>query len=156
MFSKSRFKCEAMCALLPLNELRQFSGTYSPSSLTQLPRWFPNFSWNFLQQLIRLHVCVWGTLLNLSKIYQPGKTKGGSITVLLTSCLTGLDQSVFQIKRKIVSCHTADSKTVKQEVNGTVILPPLVFSVSTLHKTAETKLCILNMIIFYSNFYSFI
>jgi hypothetical protein len=28
---------------------------------------------------------------------------------------------------KIVSCHTADSKTVKQEVNSTVILPPLVF-----------------------------
>jgi hypothetical protein len=24
--------------------------------------------------------------------------------------------------------HTADSKPVKQEVNGTVILPPLVFS----------------------------
>ncbi len=28
---------------------------------------------------------------------------------------------------KIVSCHTADSKPVKQEVNGTVILPPLAF-----------------------------
>jgi hypothetical protein len=33
----------------------------------------------------------------------------------------------LQIKTKIVSCHTADSKPVKQEVNGTVILPPLVF-----------------------------
>jgi hypothetical protein len=33
----------------------------------------------------------------------------------------------LQIKRKNVSCHTADSKPVKQEVNGTVILPPLVF-----------------------------
>jgi hypothetical protein len=32
-----------------------------------------------------------------------------------------------QIKTKIVSSHTADSKPVKQEVNGTVILPPLVF-----------------------------
>jgi hypothetical protein len=30
---------------------------------------------------------------------------------------------------KIVSCHTADSKPVKQEINGTVILPPLVFRV---------------------------
>ena len=30
------------------------------------------------------------------------------------------------MKTKIVSCHTADSKPVKQEVNGTVILPPLV------------------------------
>jgi hypothetical protein len=57
----------------------------------------------------------------------PGNTKGGSITVPLTSCLTGLELSVLQIKTKIVSCHTADSKPVKQEVNGTVILPPLVF-----------------------------
>jgi hypothetical protein len=36
-------------------------------------------------------------------------------------------QAVLQIKTKIVSCHTADSKPVKQEVNGTVILPPSVF-----------------------------
>ncbi len=57
-----------------------------------------------------------------------GNTKGGSITVLLTSCLTGLDESVLQTKTNIVSCHTADSKPVKQqEVNGTVTLPPLVF-----------------------------
>ncbi len=41
--------------------------------------------------------------------------------------MTGLDKSVLQIKAKIVSSHTADSKPVKQEVNGTVILPPLVF-----------------------------
>jgi len=52
-----------------------------------------------------------------------GNTKGGSIIVPLTSCLTGLDYSVFQIKTKIVSCHSANSKLVKQEVNGTVILP---------------------------------
>jgi hypothetical protein len=32
----------------------------------------------------------------------------------------------LQIKTKIVSCHTANSKPVKQEVSGTVILPPLV------------------------------
>jgi hypothetical protein len=56
-----------------------------------------------------------------------GNAKGGSITVPLTSCLTGLDKSVLQIKAKIGSCHTADSEPVKQEVNGTVILPPLVF-----------------------------
>jgi len=31
------------------------------------------------------------------------------------------------MKTKIVSCHTVDSKPVKQELNGTVILPPLVF-----------------------------
>ncbi len=55
----------------------------------------------------------------------PGNTKGGSFTVPLTSCSTGLDYSVLQIKTTISSCHTADSKPVKQEVNGTVILPPL-------------------------------
>ena len=53
-----------------------------------------------------------------------GNTKGGRFTVLLTSCLTGLDLSVLQIKTKIVSSHTADSKPVQQEVSGTVILPP--------------------------------
>jgi len=40
--------------------------------------------------------------------------------------LTGLDESVLQ-KNKVVSCHTADSKPVKQEVNCTVMLPPLIF-----------------------------
>jgi hypothetical protein len=43
-----------------------------------------------------------------------GNTKGGSITVPLTSCLTDLDQSILPIKTKIVSCQTADSKPVKQ------------------------------------------
>jgi len=38
-----------------------------------------------------------------------------------------MNLSVLQIKTKIVSSHTADSKPVKQEANGTVILPPLVF-----------------------------
>jgi hypothetical protein len=50
-------------------------------------------------------------------------TKGESITVLLTSCLTGLDLSVLKIKTKLVNCHTASSKKVKQEVNRTMILP---------------------------------
>ncbi len=60
--------------------------------------------------------------------HKPGNSKGGSITAVpLTSCLTGLNDSVLQIKTKIVSCRTAGSKPVKQEVNGTVILPPLVF-----------------------------
>jgi len=60
-------------------------------------------------------------------ILKPGNTKGGIIIVPLTSCLTGLDSSVLQLKTKIVSCHTTDSKPVKQEVNSTVILPPLEF-----------------------------
>jgi hypothetical protein len=54
-------------------------------------------------------------------------TKGGSITVLLASCWTGLDLSVLQMKTKIATCYTADSKPAKQEVNSTMILPPLVF-----------------------------
>ncbi len=57
----------------------------------------------------------------------PGNTKGVSIAVLLTSCLTSLNQSVLKIKTKIVSCYTANSKPVKQEVYGKVILPPLEF-----------------------------
>jgi len=40
----------------------------------------------------------------------------------------------LQIKTKIVSCHTADSKPVKQEVNSTVILPPLVFPVQAIKR----------------------
>jgi len=50
---------------------------------------------------------------------KPGNTKGGSITVPLTSCLTGLDKSVLQIKTKIVSCHTADSKLGGQQYSDT-------------------------------------
>ena len=52
---------------------------------------------------------------------------GITSTVPLTSCLTGSEYSVLQIETKIVSYHTVDSKLIKQEVNGTVILPPLVF-----------------------------
>ncbi len=67
------------------------------------------------------------SLLKVHKKNWPGNTKGESITVPLTSCLTGLDESVLQIKTKVVSSHTSDSKLAKQEVNCTVILPPLVF-----------------------------
>ena len=65
----------------------------------------------------------------------PGNTKGRSMTVPLTSCLTGLDKSVLQIKTKNFSCHIADSELVKQEVNSTMILPPLVFPAGTLGLT---------------------
>ncbi len=58
---------------------------------------------------------------------KPGNTKGGSITVPLTSCLTGLESAVWQLTIFAFSCKTEYSKPVKQEVNGTVILPPLVF-----------------------------
>ncbi len=45
----------------------------------------------------------------------------------MTSCLSDLQYSVLEIKTKIVRSYTADSKPVKQEVNSTVIHPPLVF-----------------------------
>jgi hypothetical protein len=45
----------------------------------------------------------------------------------------------LQIKTKIVSCHTADSKPVKQEVNGTVILPPFVFPAYNLTPITESQ-----------------
>jgi hypothetical protein len=54
-------------------------------------------------------------------------TKGGSITVPITSSLTGLEPAVSQLTIFVFICKTDKSKPVKQEVNGTVILPPLVF-----------------------------
>jgi hypothetical protein len=56
-----------------------------------------------------------------------GNTKGESIAVPLTSCLTGLESAVRQLTFIVFICKTDSSKPVKQEVNGTVILPPLVF-----------------------------
>jgi hypothetical protein len=70
-----------------------------------------------------------------------GKTKGGSITVPFTSCLTGLDYSVLQIKTEIINCHTAFSKPVKQEDNSTLILPPLVFPVECLNTVCRDVYC---------------
>jgi hypothetical protein len=45
----------------------------------------------------------------------------------------------LQIKTKIVSCHVADPKPVKEEVNSTVILFPLVFPVhsTVMHSGAK-------------------
>ncbi len=63
-----------------------------------------------------------------------GNTKGGSITVPFTSCLTGLESAVRQLTIFVYICKTDKSKPVKQEVNHTVILPPLVcpgYGVST-------------------------
>ncbi len=56
-----------------------------------------------------------------------GITNGGSTTVPLTSCLTGLESAVWQLTIFVFIYKTDYSKPVKQEVNGTVILPPLVF-----------------------------
>jgi hypothetical protein len=59
----------------------------------------------------------------------------------LTSFFYGFDYYVFEIKKKIVSSQTADSKPVKQEVNSTVILPPLVFPAVTLTWPRQVGRC---------------
>jgi len=50
-----------------------------------------------------------------------GNTKEGRISVLLTSCLTGLESAVWLLTLFVFICKTDQSKPVKQEVNGTVI-----------------------------------
>jgi len=48
----------------------------------------------------------------------------GSITVQLTSCLTGLEMCLRTWCTEFFTAQTHISKLVKQEVNRTVILPP--------------------------------
>jgi len=48
----------------------------------------------------------------------------GSITVQLTSCLTGLEMPVCAVCTEFCTAQMHISKRVKQEVNCTVILPP--------------------------------
>ncbi len=75
---------------------------------------------------------------------QPGNTKGGSITVLLTSCLTDLELVVWVLTSFVLICKTDYSKQVKPEVNGTVILPPLVFPAFALLGKLFSNQCLLN------------
>ncbi len=56
-----------------------------------------------------------------------GNTKGGSITVPLTSFLIGLELAVWQLKILFLFAKQTNPNQSKKEVNGTVILPPLVF-----------------------------
>ena len=51
----------------------------------------------------------------------------------------------MQIKTKIVSGHTADSKPVKQENNGSVKLPPLVFPEACLTGKASSVFSLLKL-----------
>ncbi len=53
----------------------------------------------------------------------------------------------MQIKTNIVSCHTTDSKPVKQEVNSTVVLPPLVFPDSSFSQSVSMRDYYINVII---------
>ncbi len=82
------------------------------------------------------------TLLHFLICHAARNTKGGSITVPITSRLTGLDESVLHIKTKIVSRHTAYSEPVKQEVNGTVILPPFSIPWSNFLQTFRFCACL--------------
>ncbi len=68
---------------------------------------------------------------------KPGNSKGGSITIPLNSCLTGLELAVWQLTIFVFICKTDQSKSLKQEVNTTVILPPLVFPAQTLDSAVK-------------------
>ncbi len=61
-----------------------------------------------------------------------GNTKGRSITVLLPSCLTGLESVELQLTMFCFYWWNRLIKPVKQEVNRTGILPPLAFPGRTL------------------------
>ncbi len=67
---------------------------------------------------------IWSFWQNIGKT---GNTKGGKYHCTIDLLLDWFGLVCFANKTKIVSSHRADSKPVKQEVNGTVILPPLVF-----------------------------
>ncbi len=68
-----------------------------------------------------------------------GNTKGGRITVPLTSCWTGLESAVWQLTIFVFIRKTDYSKLVQQEVNSTVILPPLVFPGLIMGKLSLTR-----------------
>ncbi len=53
-----------------------------------------------------------------------GNTKGGSITVPLIYCFSGLESAVLQQTIFVSICKTDESNPVKHEVNSTVILSP--------------------------------
>jgi hypothetical protein len=74
---------------------------------------------------------------------QTGNAKGGSITVLSTSCWTGLESAVWQLTILVFICKTDQSEPVKQEVNRTVILPCLVFPETNIHwmKNRQMNVC---------------
>ncbi len=82
------------------------------------PRWWSD------PGVVVMKTCLSLSLRLLGNRARPGNTKGGSITVLLTSCLTGLKLFVWQLTIFVIICKTDWSKPVKQEVNGTVIFPP--------------------------------
>jgi hypothetical protein len=73
---------------------------------------------------------------NKNDLICAGNRKGGSITVPLTSCLTGLESAVLQLTIFVFICITDLSKPVKQEVSlfsipYICVTPPKVTKAST-------------------------
>jgi hypothetical protein len=79
----------------------------------------------FYKTFLSLFTTIFAPGLNLFD--KPGNTKGGSITVPLTSFLTGLESAVGQLTIFCFYLQNRLIQTSEQGVNGTVILPPLVF-----------------------------
>ncbi len=98
-------------------------------------RWTTELKPEFVECLT--NVSVW---LPLS-----GNTKRGSITVPLTSCLTGLESAVWLLTIFVFIGKTEYSKPVKQEVNSTVILPLLVFP-AFMHYVYDEYLILLSIV----------
>jgi hypothetical protein len=64
---------------------------------------------NWWQSHLRMEMKVnlfWWFLLGGSPMANAGNTKGGSITVPLTSCLTGLESAVWQLTIFVHICKT--------------------------------------------------
>jgi hypothetical protein len=49
---------------------------------------------------------IWQTMSSKIFMHKPGNTKRGSITVSLTSCLTGLESAVSQLTIFVFICKT--------------------------------------------------
>ncbi len=71
------------------------------------------------------HCSNWLVKLTTAQMETPSRnTKGGKYRCTVDLLFDWFGLVCFANKTKIVSCRTSDSKQVKQEVNGTVILPP--------------------------------
>ncbi len=118
----------------PTRDNSQFTGVkgfiqLGPEQTSQ--NWTINFFKVIIYSCSKISWPILKTLLGYKRkethhfgILEAGNTKRGSITVPLTSCLIGLESVVWQLTIFVFIGKTDFSKSVKQEVNGTVILPP--------------------------------
>jgi hypothetical protein len=90
-------------------------------------------SQNFLQSFLRL-VCLHRNLI-------PGNAKGGSITVPVTSCLTGLESAVWQLTIFVFICKNRVIQT--NQTGGQWYSDPSPFSIPCLYSlNARWRKCI--------------